>query len=182
MDRIPDYLKNQINKLEDQIKGAEALRDHPDMGSVVDEEIKKLKKQKKDLLRAVKPTNHKSSENSPEPIFDKAILEIRGAAGGEEAKIWAKDLLRMYSRYIESQGWKIQSLGELTLRISGEEAYQQLMHESGVHRVQRVPITEKNGRIHTSTATVAVLPIIPPSQIELKPSDLEIEFFRSGGH
>jgi len=182
MDRIPDYLKNQINKLEDQIKEAEALRDHPDMSSVVDEEIKKLKKQKNDLLRAIKPTNHKSSENSQKPIFDKAILEIRGAAGGEEAKIWAKDLLRMYSRYIESQGWKIQPLGELTLRISGKEAYHQLMHESGVHRVQRVPITEKNGRIHTSTATVAVLPIIPPSQIELKPSDLEIEFFRSGGH
>ena len=182
MNRIPDYLKNQINKLEEQIKEAEALRHHPDMGSVVNEEIKKLKKQKKDLLRAVKPVNHKSSENSQKLIFNKAILEIRGAAGGHEAKIWAKDLLRMYSRYIESQGWKIQPLGELTLRISGKEAYQQLMHESGVHRVQRVPITEKNGRIHTSTATVAVLPIIPPSQIELKPSDLKIEFFRSGGH
>ena len=88
----------------------------------------------------------------------------------------------MYLRFAESQNWKATQIDDLTLKISGKNAYSSLKNEAGVHRVQRVPTTEKSGRIHTSTASVAVLPIIPSTQIKINPEDLEIEFFRSGGH
>lgn len=110
------------------------------------------------------------------------ILEIRGAAGGDEAKIWAEDLLRMYSRYAASQNWKIQSLDESVIKISGENCFSKLKNESGVHRVQRVPQTERKGRIHTSTATVAALPEIPETQVYINPADIEMQVFRSSGH
>lgn len=110
------------------------------------------------------------------------ILEIRGAAGGDEASIWAHDLLRMYSRYAASQNWKVQSLDEGVIKISAENCFEKLKHEAGVHRVQRIPATERKGRIHTSTATVAVLPEIPETQIYINPADLEMQVFRSAGH
>lgn len=110
------------------------------------------------------------------------ILEIRSAAGGEEAKIWANDLLRMYTRFANLKSWKVEEIGEKKLRITGDEAWPRLKNEAGVHRVQRVPSTEKYGRIHTSTATVAVLPEIKESQVQINPNDLEIQFYRSGGH
>jgi peptide chain release factor 1 len=109
-------------------------------------------------------------------------LEIRPAAGGEEAKIWADDLLRMYTRFANFSGWKIESVGERKLRITGDDVWSRLKNEAGVHRVQRVPQTEKYGRIHTSTATVAVLPEIPDEEGQINPHDLEIQFSRSGGH
>ena len=111
-----------------------------------------------------------------------AILEIRPGAGGDEAKIWAKDLLRMYLKYAQSKEWKTALIGNLTLRIKGEGAYNLLKNESGVHRVQRIPKTERYGRIHTSTASVAVLPQIPSSQARIRPEDIEWNFYRSGGH
>ena len=110
---------------------------------------------------------------------DIAILEIRSAAGGDEAKIWADDLLRMYFRFAEKQGWQNQTIGQGVIRIKGPDAYRLLHHEAGVHRVQRIPTTERHGRIHTSTATVAVLPEIPESQIKINPNDLEWQFFRA---
>lgn len=113
---------------------------------------------------------------------DIAILEIRGATGGDEAKIWAGDLLRMYSRYAVSKGWTVQILDEGVVRIKGTNAFQMLQYEAGVHRVQRIPNTERYGRIHTSTATVAVLPEIAENQIYINPSDLQWDFYRSGGH
>lgn len=113
---------------------------------------------------------------------DIAILEIRGATGGDEAKIWAADLARMYSRFAAFRGFKVEALDEGVLRIKGQGAYTLLQFEAGVHRVQRIPTTERYGRIHTSTATVSVLAEIEESQIYINPSDLEWEFFRSGGH
>lgn len=110
---------------------------------------------------------------------DNAILELRSAAGGSEAKIWARDLLRMYLRFAQSQGFKTQLLDENVLKISGTLAFEKLKHESGVHRVQRIPETEKRGRIHTSTATVAVLPEIPENMIHVRPEDCEWDFFRA---
>ncbi len=110
------------------------------------------------------------------------ILEIRGAAGGDEAKIWADDLTRMYSRFALSQGWKLESLGPGTIKIAGERAFDKLKSEGGVHRVQRIPETERRGRIHTSTATVAVLPEIPETQVYINPEDIEMQVFRSSGH
>lgn len=108
-----------------------------------------------------------------------AILEIRGATGGDEASIWASDLARMYTRFATSKGWKVTSIDQETIQISGEGAYSLLQNESGVHRVQRIPATERRGRIHTSTATVAVLPYIPEQQIYINPSDVEMQFYRA---
>src|SRR5574340_122946 len=109
-------------------------------------------------------------------------LEIRGATGGDEAKLWGADLLRMYIRFATKRGWKVIQMDEKTIRISGLGAFDSLKNESGVHRVQRVPVTEKRGRIHTSTATVAVLPEIKESEVAISPNDLEWSFTRAGGH
>lgn len=111
-----------------------------------------------------------------------AYLEIRGATGGDEAKLWGVDLLRMYSRFAVKKNWKTIQMDEKTIRISGLGVFDLLKNESGVHRVQRVPETEKRGRIHTSTATVAVLPEIRESEVNINQGDLEWSFTRAGGH
>lgn len=112
---------------------------------------------------------------SPQKVY----LEVRAAAGGNEAKIWATDLLRMYTRYATKKNWKASPIDEGTIQIIGPEVFGKLKNESGVHRVQRVPVTEKRGRIHTSTATVAVLPEIKEKDIQINSSDLEWQFFRA---
>jgi peptide chain release factor 1 len=111
-----------------------------------------------------------------------ALLEIRGAAGGDEAKIWADDLLRMYLRFGEKQGWKTQIISRGVIRLQGENAYPLLKNETGVHRVQRVPTTEKRGRVHTSTAAVVVLPEISEGSVVINPGDLEWQFYRASSH
>ena len=110
-----------------------------------------------------------------------AILEFRPGPGGDEAKIWASDLMNMYTRYANSLGWKVLELSPTVLKIKGQGAFTMLQYEAGTHRVQRIPTTERHGRIHTSTATVAVLPEIPEQDIYVRPDELEWEFFRSGG-
>ncbi|MBI3956160.1 PCRF domain-containing protein [Candidatus Gottesmanbacteria bacterium] len=112
---------------------------------------------------------------------DVAILEFRPGPGGDEAKIWAGDLLRMYTRYAGSLGWKVETIDDFVIRLRGAGAFTKLQYEAGTHRVQRIPTTERHDRIHTSTATVAVLPDIPENEVSVKPDDLEWEFFRSGG-
>lgn len=119
------------------------------------------------------------------------ILEIRAGAGGQEASLFAADLANMYIKYAQKQGWKTavvssspSDLGgykEMVFEILNPEAYQKLKQEAGVHRVQRIPATEKSGRIHTSTASVAILPIYPSQALEIKPQDIEVNFTRSGG-
>jgi peptide chain release factor 1 len=111
-----------------------------------------------------------------------AYLEIRGATGGDEAKLWGSDLLRMYIRYAIKKGWKLVEMDDNTIRIAGPSVFDLLKNESGVHRVQRVPTTEKRGRIHTSTATVAVLPEIKETEVNINPQDLDWSFTRAGGH
>ena len=111
-----------------------------------------------------------------------AYLEIRGATGGDEAKLWGQDLLRMYMRYASKIGWKVALIDEKTIRISGLGAFDALKNESGVHRVQRVPVTEKRGRIQTSTATVAVLPEVKDTDVQINSQDLEWQFTTGGGH
>jgi len=113
---------------------------------------------------------------------DVAIIEIRGAAGGDEAKIWADDLLRMYLRFAEKQDWKVGLIDGGVLRIQGPGVFNKLKWEAGVHRVQRIPKTERYGRIHTSTATVAVLPEVPKTQIKIDPKNLDWQFFRASTH
>ncbi|MDH6100225.1 peptide chain release factor 1 [Anabaenopsis sp. FSS-46] len=127
-----------------------------------------------------------------DPNDDKNImLEIRAGTGGDEASIWAGDLLRMYSRYADLQGWRVklvsESLGEMggfkevILEIQGDSVYSQLKFEAGVHRVQRVPATEAGGRVHTSTATVAIMPEVDDVEIHIDPKDIELTTARSGG-
>ena len=127
-----------------------------------------------------------------DPMDDKDImLEIRGSAGGDEANIFAGDLMRMYLRYADKQGWQTQILSktdceaggvsEVIISVKGDAVYSQLKYESGVHRVQRVPVTESQGRVHTSTATVAVMPQVDDVDVELNMNDVEITTARSGG-
>lgn len=119
------------------------------------------------------------------------IIEIRAGAGGDEAALFAANLYRMYTRFAEKQDWQTKLLNanrsslkgfkEVIFQINGENAYDKLKQEAGVHRVQRIPETEKSGRIHTSTASVAVLPQVEEKQVEIKPSDLKIDIFRASG-
>ncbi len=119
------------------------------------------------------------------------MLEVRAGAGGDEASIWAGDLVRMYSRYAESQSWRIKLLSESAadmggfkeaiLEVQGNSVYSKLKYESGVHRVQRVPVTEAGGRVHTSTATVAIMPEVDDVEIQIDPTEVEISTARSGG-
>lgn len=111
-----------------------------------------------------------------------ATLEIRPGPGGEEAKLWADDLLRMYSKYAASQNWKVYPIDESVIKIVGPNVYPTLRNEAGVHRVQRVPVTEKRGRIHTSTASVAVLREVPENEIQINPNDLLWEFYHASSH
>ena len=129
----------------------------------------------------------------PDPSDSRnCILELRGAAGGAESALFAADLLRMYQRYAETQGWKFEVLDasssdlggykDATVSVTGQDVYKRLRYESGVHRVQRVPATEAQGRIHTSTVTVAVMPEAQEVDVVIKPEDLEINVCRAGGH
>ena len=128
-----------------------------------------------------------------DPYGDKnAIMEIRAAAGGEEASLFASDLYRMYTRYAAVEGWKVEvidindtglgGIKEVVFQVRGKGAYSRLKHESGGHRVQRIPVTESSGRIHTSTATVAVLPEAEEVDVEINPKDLRIDIFHASGH
>jgi peptide chain release factor 1 len=111
-----------------------------------------------------------------------AILETLPGTGGDEAKIWASDLLRMYLRYAQNKGWKVYRVDANTLKIAGQGVYQRLKNETGTHRVQRVPETEKRDRIHTSTAVVLIMPKVIAQPGEIREEDLDWQFFRSGGH
>lgn len=121
----------------------------------------------------------------------KIVLEIRAGAGGDEAAIFAGDLARMYQRYAARRGWNfsvldssnttLQGFKNFVAEVKGEGCYDAFMHESGVHRVQRIPKTEKSGRVHTSTASVAILPIVEAKEVNISPSDLEVTFSRAGG-
>ncbi len=158
-----------------------------DMAEMAVEEIPQLEKQVADLEREIQIALLPSDETEERD----AIIEIRAGTGGSEAAIFAADLYRMYLRYAESAGLKTEDLEsspselgglkEVIFRVSGEAVFRKLRYESGVHRVQRVPATEAQGRIHTSTATVAVLPEAEDVDIELKPEDLRIEVCRAGG-
>ncbi|KKU09752.1 MAG: Peptide chain release factor 1 [Candidatus Collierbacteria bacterium GW2011_GWC1_45_47] len=179
------FIVAEIERLNSQIKDNEALLSDPSLGSLALEEITRLKTQIEQLsFSAPEPEAQEgeSFDNSP------AILEIRGAAGGDEAKIFGEDLLRLYTRFATDHGFTIETLDEGIVRFSRPDrslwnygAFETFQYESGVHRVQRVPETEAAGRIHTSTVTVAVLPEVKPNQIDVKEVDLEWQFTRAGG-
>jgi len=180
-----------LAKIEKKIKEAEEILAEAtdnELLSLAEEDIKKNKKLKERLLAKLEA---KKLENSNTTKIEGIIIEIRAGTGGGEAALFAQDLFRMYNRYADNKGWPIKIINmnktaldgikEGVMEINNKEAFENLKYEAGVHRVQRIPITEKSGRIHTSTATVAVLPQIKNIQIEIKPEDIEESFFRSSG-
>jgi peptide chain release factor 1 len=156
---------------------------------LAEEELQNIKFQKDAIERQIEEI--KKSEKEDEEFPNEIILEVRAGAGGDEASLFAWELAHMYERYAEKNnwGWKIidESMNEVegykeaSFEIKGKDVYKLLRYETGVHRVQRVPSTEKNGRIHTSTASVAILPIRKKTKIVVSPADIDIEYSRSGG-
>jgi len=159
-----------------------------DMRELVQQELDELKEREEKLEEELKFLLLPKDPNDDRNV----IMEIRAGAGGEEAALFAADLFRMYSLYAERHGWKIEimdanytdlgGIKEIIFAVEGKGAYSRLKYESGVHRVQRVPVTEAGGRIHTSTATVAVLPEAEEVEVEINPNDLRIDVYRSTGH
>ncbi|HBC72574.1 MAG: Peptide chain release factor 1 [Candidatus Amesbacteria bacterium GW2011_GWB1_47_19] len=182
MDEAKKYLEQEKEKIEIEIETVKGL-----LGSDVDkearQELAQLERQKDELEKVLNENGRgEVNKTGSEENFSNIILEIRPGVGGDEAKIWAGDLERMYLRFAESRGWKTELLDEGVLSIRGKNAFSTLKWETGVHRVQRVPKTEASGRIHTSTASVVVLPEVTEKEIEIKEDDLSWEFSRAGGH
>ncbi|QJA05807.1 peptide chain release factor 1 [Thermosulfurimonas marina] len=205
--------------LEDRKRYAELAREHAELEGIVEayreyrrvlkeiEENKELLEEGDEELRELAREELKTLESRAEALEKEipllllprdpndekdVILEIRAGAGGEEAALFAADLLRMYARYAERRGWRLEILSahetglggfkEVIARVEGKGAYSRLKYESGVHRVQRIPVTESGGRIHTSTVTVAVLPEADEVEVEIRPEELRIETMRASGH
>jgi peptide chain release factor 1 len=163
------------------------MEDDAGMQELADQEILRIEAEMEDLYSQMRLLLLPKDPNDDKNV----IMEIRAGAGGDEAGIFAADLQRMYARFAETHGWKTDVLSshstgvggfkEVILEIAGKGAYSRLKYESGVHRVQRVPVTESQGRIHTSTATVAVLPQVDDVEIEINPADLEMDVYISSG-
>jgi len=174
-------------QVEKGVADAKALLDDPDMKALAQEELAELEKRREALEQELKVLLLPSDPNDEKNV----ILEIRAGTGGDEASLFAADLFRMYSRYAESQRWKVEVLStspslagglkEVVASIQGQKVFSKLKYESGVHRVQRVPQTETQGRIHTSAATVAVLPEANDIDVHIEPKDLRIDTFCSSG-
>ena len=181
-------LNNLISQQETNLKEAEQLLDDSELGEIAKEDVNNLEEQiklnREKLEELLIP--HDPSDDKP------AIIEIRAGAGGDEASLFAGELYRLYLKYAEKHNLKSELISkneneaggmkEVIFKITGDNAYGQLKFEGGVHRVQRIPVTESQGRIHTSTATVAVLPEAAEEDLEIKAEDLRIDIYRSGGH
>lgn len=208
MDQIFNPYQAQLEKISTEISANQLLLQDEEMKELALEELARLEEEKKALELAANEflanQNQEGADDGQMTENANAIIEIRGGAGGDEAKIWANDLMRMYTRYAENKGLKIELIDELVFKVKGrvnlpivsidEEgkitksdateligAYKLFRYDSGVHRVQRVPSTEAAGRIHTSTASVAVLPEVAAGVVEIKEEDLEWSFMRAGG-
>lgn len=208
MDQTFNPYQAQIDQLTREIADNQLLLNDPEMAELAAEEIPRLNAEKMALeLASADFQNSQNKDGQDNEQIAKnanAIIEIRGGAGGDEAKIWANDLMRMYTRYSESKGLKVELIDELVFKIKGRielptveadaegkikttgqteiiSAYKLFRYDSGVHRVQRVPSTEAAGRIHTSTASVAVLPEVTAAAVDIREEDLEWSFMRAGG-
>ncbi len=177
----------KYKKIETGMYDAKEMFHDPELGEMAKEEYSQLEKEKEALEKEIEilllPKDPMDGKN--------VLVEIRGAAGGDEANIFAGDLFRMYSKYAEKENWKVEVLEEypsemggyslIQFMVKGENVYSKLKYESGAHRVQRVPQTETQGRVHTSTATVLVMPEADEVDIEIKESDLKVDVYRSSG-
>lgn len=208
MDQNFNPYQIQIDQLDQAIAENRELLADEEMKILAEEEIARLLEEKKALELAAADFaagQNKDGDDSDELTENaNAIIEIRGGAGGDEAKIWANDLMRMYTRYAERKNLKVEIIDDLVFKVKGRvelpiveideedkvnetgetelvSAYKLFRYESGVHRVQRIPVTEAAGRIHTSTASVAVLPEVKANAIEIRDEDLEWSFMRAGG-
>lgn len=188
-------LKNLIDTWENFTRTETELAENQEMAKGTDPEFAEMAAAE---IPALEKHRHDLNEQvtyallPPDGTEDRdALLEIRGGTGGDEASLFAADLLRMYTRYCDTRGWRVETLDSspsevggyksITLKVSGDEVFRFLRYESGVHRVQRVPSTETQGRIHTSTATVAVLPEAEEVDIQIRPEDIEVQASRAGG-
>jgi len=183
-------LYRRLRRLEEEIKGSQHLLDHEEdeeMKRLAKEEVNRLTEEKEKVGEELKMALLPKDPNDEKNI----LLEIRAGTGGEEAGLFAGDLFRMYSKYAEKRGWRMEILSrhyagaggfkEIIALIEGKGVYSRLKFESGVHRVQRVPVTESQGRIHTSAVTVAILPEAEEVDVQIDPNDLRIDIFRSSG-
>lgn len=181
-------LYRELKKVRKEIEDTEKLINEKELKELVKEELDKLYEKEKEITDKIILSLVQKDERDEKDV----IMEIRAAAGGEEAALFASDLFRMYSYYAEKKRWKVEIIDshptdiggykEIIFSIKGKGAYKELKYESGVHRVQRVPVTEASGRIHTSTVTVAVLSEIEEVDIDINPNDLKIDVFRASGH
>ena len=188
-DHRVSYLVQEWKRLTQSERDAEHLMEvDPGMKALAEKELSEIAEQKELLMAQIEKIVGDPNEREwPNEI----VLEVRAGVGGDEASLFAEELAQMYLKYAESRGWQRKALDEsratlggykeAQFEIKGENCYRELRFETGVHRVQRVPATEKAGRIHTSTASVAILPIYKRTKIEINPADLEIETSRSGG-
>ncbi|MFP4539833.1 MAG: peptide chain release factor 1 [Candidatus Paceibacterota bacterium] len=180
-------LNDQVEDLKEMAENDESVKD------LANDEISSLEKQKEDIWRQMEEIikAEKLKEDEERKYPPEAILEIRAGAGGDEAALFAADLAYMYERYAEKRVWGFKLLDsspndlggykEVSYEVKGKDVFKDLQYETGVHRVQRVPETESKGRIHTSTASVAIMPVFKRSKVEINPADLDIGFSRSGG-
>ena len=177
----------EYKKVQEEIISNKELLNDKDLGEMAQMELESLEEKEKELNNKLEILLVPKDENDGKNV----IMEIRGAAGGDEANIFAGDLYRMYTYYAEKMGWKIEVINEIPgtsggfsqveFMIKGDNVYSKLKYESGSHRVQRVPVTETQGRVHTSTATVLVMPEVEDVNIEIKDSDLKIDVYHSSG-
>lgn len=199
MDETLNILEQEVLKIEEKITENRSLLENPeyqDFKSDIEKDIQELEISKQNLLNSIQEIKNSGSKSSNEDGVDinpnLAVMEIRAGTGGSEAALFAFDLYRMYMRYCEKKNYKTSEeflssednaggIKTVVFEIKGKDVYDLFKNESGVHRVQRVPKTEVSGRIHTSTATVAVLPEVKNIEIEIHPDDLTWEFHRSGG-
>lgn len=183
------FLAQEYERLLLKEKELREMIEDPDLKEMAEAEIDLIEKQKEGVEEQV--VNIEKTSEEEERFPNEIVLEVRAGAGGDEASLFARLLAEMYEKYAEMKGWSFKNLEEsstdvggyksASFEIRGQDVYKELRYETGVHRVQRIPATEKAGRTHTSTASVAVLPIRKSAPLEVKESDLEIEFSRSGG-
>ena len=174
------FLAEMYEKLlKDEAEIFAMVEKDPSMKEMAQSDLNSIAEQKKDTEEKIKMIIDSEKEEIEYPT--ELVLEVRAGTGGEEATLFAQELMQMYKKYSESKGWNVRALDDLTLEIKGKTVFDALRYETGVHRVQRIPETEKMGRVHTSTASVAILPIRKKVKFEVNPTELHMEFSRAGG-
>lgn len=174
------YLAEEFERLAQATEDARAAASgNPELLSLAEEEAAANTRRQEELLGTIEQILAREKEE--QAAAKSVVMEFRAAAGGDEAHLFATELRDMYLAYAESRGFKTSYIDDLSIEVSGKDAYDSLRYETGVHRVQRVPLTEKSGRIHTSTASVAVLPMREKPAVSVNPADIQMEFSRSGG-